>query len=255
MEKNYTKVPNAFFDIEGLTVYERLILLYVIRKTSGFNKMSDGISLSQFVKFTGASKPTIVKSIDNLKKMKLLKVQKQKLSNGAKHFNRYTPLVKEINKGSKGDLLGLVKEVYIQKENNTKEKINSYFSNFFLGDDNIGDIEKLFSEFLDFIASKKNGDIGYRSAIGQNLINGDSRTVSNFQEWHMEEVANELNSKYSTYPRYMINECAVNKIEYIPKDKMCVIMAKDHKGRKIVFDRSLELKDYLQKAVRDDQAI
>ena len=62
-ESPFTKVPNSIFDIEGLNIYERLVLLYIIRKTIGFNKKSDGISLSQFVKFTGASKPTIIKAI------------------------------------------------------------------------------------------------------------------------------------------------------------------------------------------------
>ena len=129
-ESPFTKVPNSIFDIEGLNIYERLVLLYIIRKTIGFNKKSDGISLSQFVKFTGASKPTIIKAIENLKKMKCINVLKQTNSTGGKHYNRYTPLVNEIDylvkqiyKGSKGGLLGLVNQVDIQEENNTKENI------------------------------------------------------------------------------------------------------------------------------------
>lgn len=142
-ESPFTKVPNSIFDIEGLNIYERLILLYIVRKTIGFNKKSDGISLNQFIRFAGISKPTVLKAINNLKKMKLIKVKKQTNSTGGKSYNRYTPLVNnidhlvnDIDKGSKGDLLGLVKDIDIQKkieqkkiDNREKERlgINIYY--------------------------------------------------------------------------------------------------------------------------------
>jgi hypothetical protein len=48
---NYTQVPDALFDVllpEG-TESELKVLLYIIRRTYGFKKDSDSISLGQMV--------------------------------------------------------------------------------------------------------------------------------------------------------------------------------------------------------------
>ncbi|MFX4242629.1 replication protein [Aliarcobacter butzleri] len=127
-ESPYTKVPNSILDFEGLDVYEFRLLIFILRKTIGFNKKSDGISLSQFVKATGISKDKVIKSLENLQKRKFISIQKQTLKNGGKSFNRYISLVDEKDylvcekdKGSTSQRLGLVCEKDIQKENNTKE--------------------------------------------------------------------------------------------------------------------------------------
>jgi len=42
------------------------VLLFIIRKTYGFHKKSDRISLSQFEQGTGLSRPTVIKTLKNL---------------------------------------------------------------------------------------------------------------------------------------------------------------------------------------------
>lgn len=207
-ESPYTKVPNSIFDIEGLNIYERLILLFIVRKTIGFNKKSDGISLSQFVKFTGASKPTVLKAIENLKKMKCINVLKQTNSTGGKHYNRYTPLVneidylvKQIDKGSKGGLLGLVKQVDIQEENNTKENIqkrereidNIYFS---LSDnEQLKETDRYIKDLIsesEYLKSQK----GFSRKIKKQLANGDDYQLEDFEKWYLSKTCEELKDKY-----------------------------------------------------------
>lgn len=207
-ESPYTKVPNSIFDIEGLNIYERLILLFIVRKTIGHSKKSDGISLSQFIKFTGASKPTVLKAIENLQKNKFINIQKQTLKNGGKSFNRYTPLVneidylvKQIDKGSKGDLLGLVNQVDIQKENNTKENRqkrereidNIYFS--------FSDNEKLketdsYIKYLISEAEYLKSEKGFSIKIKKQLANGDDYQLEDFEKWYLSKTCEELKNKY-----------------------------------------------------------
>ena len=88
-EKPFTKVPNAILDLESLNVYEFRILMHIYIKTIGFNKKSDGISLSQFQKATGISKPTILKSLKSLEEMKFIKVQKQINNTNGNLSNKY----------------------------------------------------------------------------------------------------------------------------------------------------------------------
>jgi phage replication O-like protein O len=197
-ESPYTKVPNSIFDIEGLNVYERLILLFIIRRTIGFNKKSDGISLSQFIKFTGASKPTVLKAIENLKKMKCINIHKQTTSTGGKHYNRYTPLVNEIDKGSKGGLLGLVNEVYIQKENNTKIEREDIFFNFY---ETVKNRKILLKDFIDYLIIVENvkKPIKYASTIEKKINSRDKETLKNFDKWFIQNYTDNLNSKYKEY--------------------------------------------------------
>ncbi len=207
-ESPFTKVPNSIFDIEGLNIYERLVLLYIIRKTIGFNKKSDGISLSQFVKFTGASKPTIIKAIENLKKMKCINVLKQTNSTGGKHYNRYTPLVNEIDylvkhiyKGSKGDLLGLVNEVDIQEENNTKENIqkreeregNIFFS--FSNNKQLREIDRYIDHLISTEEYIKNTK-AFSRKIKKQLLDGEKYQIEDFEKWYLNKTCEELGNKY-----------------------------------------------------------
>lgn len=51
IENNFTKIPNEILEAlyeTKLTVYEYRVLLFIIRKTYGWNKETDRIALSQF---------------------------------------------------------------------------------------------------------------------------------------------------------------------------------------------------------------
>jgi len=79
MTPDFTKIPNDFLEIlmsKEVNHSEARILLYVARKTYGLQKDSDRISLSQFQKILGLSRPTITEALLRLVKSGLL-VKKQ----------------------------------------------------------------------------------------------------------------------------------------------------------------------------------
>lgn len=68
-ENGFTPIANEILDkIVNTTLLgaEFQVLLFIIRKTYGYQKKSDRISLTQFEKGTGLSRPTVVKTIKNL---------------------------------------------------------------------------------------------------------------------------------------------------------------------------------------------
>ena len=46
----YTRIPNGFIDSLQLNPYQFQLLCIIVRKTDGWCKIEDGISLSQFEK-------------------------------------------------------------------------------------------------------------------------------------------------------------------------------------------------------------
>ena len=132
--QEFTKVPNFLFDLD-INTYERTILMFIARKTIGWGKESDGISLSQFTKYCRFSKKTVIKSLKSLEEKKLITITKQKDDTGRDCFNLYQitgenigvqeihTSVQEIHTGGVGDTHGRVQEIHTQKETNTKETI------------------------------------------------------------------------------------------------------------------------------------
>lgn len=76
---NYTRVVNRLLEELAhakLLGAEYAVCLYLMRKTYGFQKKSDQVSLSQFEAGTGLSRPTVVKALKNLQLVKVLKLVK-----------------------------------------------------------------------------------------------------------------------------------------------------------------------------------
>lgn len=142
---NYTRIANKILDElvkTPLLGAELSICLFVIRKTYGYSKTQDQISLSQFEEGIQRSRPTIIKSLKNLQLvniLQLVKVGDSKMSSSVWKFNKYyktwklvktpqlvnTPqLVKDRTPTSKEKLKKLVKTPLHTKDNtkdNTKE--------------------------------------------------------------------------------------------------------------------------------------
>lgn len=77
----------------------RQVLDAIIRKTYGYNKKADWVSLSQFSEMTGLTKPTVVRSLKKLISMNLI----YKKDNGElvtyclnKNYDTWIPLTKKI---------------------------------------------------------------------------------------------------------------------------------------------------------------
>lgn len=126
----FTRIPNNFIDDLKLNPYQFQILSIIVRKTDGWCKIEDGISLSQFEKLVTFKKPKIIQTLKELIEMDLISKKKQILDNNSNSFNMYKisdRVVTENYKGSNSQLLGVVTEDYTQKKANTKEtKQNTY---------------------------------------------------------------------------------------------------------------------------------
>lgn len=72
---NFTQMPNILFDewLPKLRHAELLVLLAIYRKTFGYHKSKDQISLSQLMKLTGLAKQHIVSAATKLEHKKLVK--------------------------------------------------------------------------------------------------------------------------------------------------------------------------------------
>ena len=82
LKPNFTQTPNVFYDeiMADLGHAELKCLLYIFRRTYGFHKQSDRISLSQFVdgiegldKGTGLAKKNVYPALESLVEKKLIK--------------------------------------------------------------------------------------------------------------------------------------------------------------------------------------
>ena len=112
---NFTQLPTVLWDRKDLSVYERVILVHIIRKTIGWGKTSDGISHSQFAVDIGISKNTAIKAIKGLIAKGLIDCLKSKNNNGSCGFNIYEvskKIVNLMNGGSAGDEQGVVQEMH-----------------------------------------------------------------------------------------------------------------------------------------------
>jgi len=133
-ENGYTKIANELLSalcrirING----EATQILYVIfRKTYGYNKKRDRISLSQFCLLTGLKKPNVCRAIKKLIAMKLIiKIDNTKgeIYLIQKDFDQWKPLSKKITLSKKimgvikKDNASLSKKIHT-KDNTTKDNI------------------------------------------------------------------------------------------------------------------------------------
>jgi len=70
----YTQVPNSILDVKlkDLKSSELKILMLICRKTFGYQKRKDSISLSQMTKYTGLTKSTVIEAVRGLEKKDII---------------------------------------------------------------------------------------------------------------------------------------------------------------------------------------
>jgi hypothetical protein len=87
------QVPNEIIDdgwLKELGGAEVKVLLYIIRKTFGYNKIAgDQIPLSQIIGGTGLSRQSALSSIAVLEACELIRVVRGKSADGSKNVNFY----------------------------------------------------------------------------------------------------------------------------------------------------------------------
>ena len=135
---NAFQIPNSVIDelLAKLTCAELKCYLFVVRKTKGWNKESDNISVSQFMEVTGLSNRSVITACESLVEMGLLE-----RSGGERKLNTYSVKAFEISQTgekSSSDKTGenfsqtgeksssdLVKKVHTQNNNkNTIQNTN-----------------------------------------------------------------------------------------------------------------------------------
>jgi len=135
---NAFQIPNSVIDelLAKLTCAELKCYLFVVRKTKGWNKESDSISVSQFMEVTGLSKKSVITACESLVQMGLLE-----RSGGERKLNTYsvkafdfsesgeksTPTESGVNFSESGEKStpDLVKKLHPQNNNkNTIQNIN-----------------------------------------------------------------------------------------------------------------------------------
>ena len=79
---NHTQIPNTFIDesMSKLTHAQFKVLIAICRKTIGWHKHSDYISISQIVELANVSNKTVVKALKQLEEMGYITTQKSKRS-------------------------------------------------------------------------------------------------------------------------------------------------------------------------------
>ena len=84
---NAFQIPNSVIDelLAKLTCAELKCYLFVVRKTKGWNKESDSISVSQFMDVTGLSNRSVITACESLVEMGLLE-----RSGGERKLNTYS---------------------------------------------------------------------------------------------------------------------------------------------------------------------
>jgi len=133
---NFSRIPNDIIDNAKLNPYQFQVFSIIVRKTDGWCKTTDGISLSQFLKLVTFKKPKLISTLKELEKMRLITIIHTTSKSGGKSYNIYSiskEIVAKYNKEvvtedyypSNQELLPLVTEDYIQKKLITKET-NTY---------------------------------------------------------------------------------------------------------------------------------
>lgn len=133
---NSFQLPNSVIDelLADLTGAELKCYLYVLRKTKGWNKEEDAISVSQFMKVTGLSNRKVIDACERLvelglleqkigsNKIKVFSVKDYKTSSGEE-----SSLVKKVHSSSEESSLSVVKKVHTQNNNinNTTKNNNT----------------------------------------------------------------------------------------------------------------------------------
>lgn len=88
---NYTQIPNVIFDywMFHLSPAEFKVLMCICRKTFGWHKTLDKISLKQIQEITGLSRKGITDNLNRLLDLNIIIKEEYKLYNGGNDANKY----------------------------------------------------------------------------------------------------------------------------------------------------------------------
>lgn len=133
LKPNFTQIPNVFFDeiYSKLGFAELKVLLYIMRRTYGFQKKTDKISLTQFENGidkldtgTGLARKNIISALSSLEEKKIVIKNKNKyITSYSLYLDSDLKLVTQSNQTSYAELPELVTQSNPQKKE--KESIQN----------------------------------------------------------------------------------------------------------------------------------
>lgn len=189
---------------------ELSIILCIIRKTWGWSKKEDWISLTQFEKYTKRSRQTIVNAINQLVKKNIL-VKKtipgiKTVYGFNKNFSSWEHLlvkktvpVQKTSTTSKENCTPLVKKTRPTKDTITKETIQKKYTSIkSLNDDTFEEIAKKYNVPLAFVLSKLEDLQNYCSRKGKKYKNYKSALEFFVKKDAIERIDNAKKSNYKT---------------------------------------------------------
>jgi phage replication O-like protein O len=105
----FTQVPNTLFDelLPELGLGELKVLLYIMRRTFGFHKDADRISLHQIEAGTGLSRKSISAAVSSLEEKGMVLVARSQGEDGAHGVNTYSLRLREGSYAAKPGVVTL----------------------------------------------------------------------------------------------------------------------------------------------------
>lgn len=151
--ESFTRIPNNIIDESLLNPYQFQLFSIIVRKTDGWCKVEDGISLSQFEKLVSFKKNKIVNTLKELEELDFIE-KTRNYNDELKTFSYSTykvsqRVVSENNKGSISHKQGVVSEKDKQKKLITKETNTLGILSFLNGNETLINIAN------DFISYRK----------------------------------------------------------------------------------------------------
>lgn len=202
---NAFQIPNAIVDdfLQLLSGNEMKLYLIIVRKTKGWNKKFDGISHSQFIKFSGiSSRNTIAKSLQRLIELDLIQEHKQNGTYSLFYLSDpYQKLSMSENEHANDTPLPKIEhdpyqKLSIQTDTNKEEEERRIFK---------------LNNFEDFYAWLPKTNIKtakwHKQRIKQNLLNDDPQTIENFNSY--------LNERESINSKKTMSEIAKTQFELL----------------------------------------
>lgn len=210
---NSFQLPNAFVDEAMAKISDPAVKMYLVitRKTRGWQKEYDSISISQFQKFTNKSRPTVCKSLQELIGVGLV-VKKDSTKFGEtyalkedfydgvvlKFASKKSLLVKEFYQTSKKSLLVIVKGFNTQKTSSKSTKKDTT---------SLCDFDKQFKEFWSVYPNHKAGIPKTKDALKKALKTASfENIITGLNQWIISEDWTKENGRYVCFSTKFLNQ-------------------------------------------------
>jgi len=124
---NHTQIPNDLFDVllPKMGYAELKVTLAILRKTLGWQKRSDKISLTQLEDLTGLSRPAIIEGASQAEERGTISRVEGYITEWVVNLVDHpeSEMVKQVYQNGKVTLPKVVKQVYPQKKGNKEKEI------------------------------------------------------------------------------------------------------------------------------------